>query len=304
MTDPSARRRRWALTVLVGVLVAVGCVAAGVWQWHRHEQRAAAVDLVESNHDAEPVPVDALLAVGQPLDPRHAWRPVEVVGHYVDPQVLVRNRPVSGSPALHVVAPLVVDEGPLTGAVLLVDRGWVPPGDDGSGPTVADAPPGRTTLVARLRPLEAPSSRDAPAGQVQAISVPDVERALGGGPLPGPALGAYGTAVTEDGARPVGVAPLPRPATTLGTNMSYAFQWWVFAVGALAAPVLLIRREQRDGEQAAADNVVEPGAAVPPAGDVARRAPTRRQRRRPTAEEEEDALLDAQASGDVRVDGS
>ena len=44
-------------------------------------------------------------------------------GEYLpDSDVLLRNRPVDGTPAYHVVAPFREDSA---GAVLLVDRGWV-----------------------------------------------------------------------------------------------------------------------------------------------------------------------------------
>lgn len=304
MTQDSARRRRWAVTVLAGLVLAAGCVAAGAWQWHRHEQRSATAELVDRNYDAPPVPVEDVLRPGAAPDPDDVWRPVTAVGRYVGDPVLLRNRPVSGTPALHALAPFAVEEGALAGAVLLVDRGWVPSGEDGSGPRSPEVPRDEVELVARVRTQEPPSSRDAPAGQVQAINADDVARALGGDVWPdGAALEAYAVVVTEDGERPAGVGPIPRPSTGVGTNLSYAFQWWVFAVGALVAPVLLIRRERRDLE---ADGGVDrespsghpdgPGARVAP-GAVSPR-PGRRVRRRPSAEEEEDALLDAQASAD------
>ena len=39
-----------------------------------------------------------------------------------------------------------------------------------------------------------------------------------------------------------------RPSTTLGNNLSYAFQWWFFAAGAQVAWLLLARREADDRE--------------------------------------------------------
>ena len=39
-----------------------------------------------------------------------------------------------------------------------------------------------------------------------------------------------------------------RPSTALGNNLSYAFQWWFFAVGAQIAWLLLARREADDRE--------------------------------------------------------
>ncbi|MBC7290041.1 MAG: hypothetical protein H5T83_01730, partial [Actinotalea sp.] len=110
-------------------------------------------------------------------------------------------------------------------------------------------------------------------------------------------LALYGGLVSEDGAAAAGLGRLPAPQTSLGTNLSYAFQWWVFAVGALVAPLVLLRKERRDAAEAAeADDAGDAldGTPAGPAVPARSARPAPRRRRRPTAEEEEDALLDAQ----------
>ncbi|WP_225754232.1 SURF1 family protein [Actinotalea sp. Marseille-Q4924] len=296
--DPADERRRWLTTVLVAVLVAVGCVAAGVWQWSRHADRSAAVAVVEANYEAPVVGLEELVRPGDALPADAVWRRAAVTGRYVGDPVLLRNRPVSGQPALHVLQPLVVEAGPLSGSVLVVDRGWLPTGEAGEG-AVPAAPPGQVEVVARLRQEEEPSGRDAPAGQVQEVVVEDVRAASGPPPQwpEGAALRLYGAVVTEDGAPAEGLGRLPAPRTALGTNLSYAFQWWLFAVGALAAPLVLRRKERRDAAEAAAaaaERAGTPdGATAPSTDEPSPRPAVARRRRRPTAEEEEDALLDA-----------
>ncbi|WP_081802608.1 SURF1 family protein [Actinotalea ferrariae] len=293
--DPAEDRRRWALTVLVAVLVAAGCVAAGVWQWSRHAERSAAVAVVERNFAAPVGDLADLVEPGTPLPPDAVWRRAAVSGRYVGEPVLLRNRPVSGRPALHVLQPLLVQGGALDGAVLVVDRGWVRSGEDESTLLAPRAPQDPVEVVVRLRQEERSSGRDAPPGQVQEIVVEDVRAASGTPPEwpDGVALPLYGGLVTEDGAPAEGLGRLPAPATSLGTNLSYAFQWWVFALGALAAPLVLRRKERRDAAEAAeAAGVPASLGASADVVPVSRPAP--RRRRRPTAEEEEDALLDAQ----------
>ena len=279
--------RRAATTVLVAVVVAAGCVVAGVWQWNRHTDRAAAIALVEANYEATAVPLEQLVGT-EPLSPGDVWRPVTLKGRYLGDPVLLRNRPVGGVPGFHVLAPLLVTSGPLAGSVLVVDRGWVPTGDDGSdADSVPSAPGGSVSVVVRLRADEPDSRRDAPLGQVQAIAVDQVRDAwvtATGQPelWTGQDLGAYGALESEDGAAAAGLGRLPKPSTDPGPHLSYAFQWWVFALGALVgAGVLLTRdaREQRRPPDDASDDPQEVRV---------------RRRRRPTAEEEEDALLDAQ----------
>lgn len=310
-------RRRWRIG-LVAVLVAAVCVAAGVWQWSRHVQRSAAVDLVRANYSAAAVPAEQLITgPGAPVADEDVWRPVRLEGRYLDGPVLLRNRPVGGTPGFHVLEPLRVESGPLAGAVLVVDRGWVPT-QDGAGPaSVPGTPEGTTQVVVRLRADEPASRRDAPEGQVQAISVAQVREASAASWDAADTIGGYGALVTEDGSRPDGLGPLAAPSTSLGSNLSYAFQWWVFALGALVGAVVLARREERGEDEGTATGEATPiggtvtgssGTASPPAHGrptarpASGRAIRSTRRRRPTAEEEEDAILDAQEAPTAQAD--
>ncbi|WP_250445326.1 SURF1 family protein [Actinotalea sp. C106] len=279
--------RRTVAVLGVAVLVAAICVAAGLWQWNRHADRSAAVEIVRSNYEATPLPVAEVLTQGEPLPGDAVWQPVTLEGTYDDEStVLLRNRPVGGQPGYHVLTPVEIASGPLAGEVLVVDRGWVPTAAEGTGPALEPAAPaGVVEITARLRADEAPATRDAPAGQVHAISVDQVREAGGGRWTADATLGAYGSLMTENGDPPMDLGALARPSTDLGSHLSYAFQWWVFALGALGGGVVLLRRERATEME---DDGVRP-AGEPPAGRPARR------RRRPTVDdEEEDALLDAQ----------
>ncbi len=267
----SERLRRAIATMAVASLVSAACVMLGLWQWHRHLARSAAIAVVDSNYDAAPVPLDRAMAGDATVAAGQEWQRVTAAGHYLpDATVLLRNRPVNGVSGYHVLAPFLVDSGELSGTVLLVDRGFLPAAGAATAvPDVPVPPSGTVELVARLRVAERPTDRDAPTGQVQAIET-SAARAAAATPWAQPALTGYGQAVSEDGASPAGLAPLALPSTDLGPHLSYAFQWWVFATGALIGAVILLRRE---------------GATAPS---------PRPARRRPTAEQEEDALLDAQ----------
>lgn len=257
--------RRAAATAAVAVLVAAACATAGVWQWHRHQARSAAVAVVERTFDAPVVPLTGAMvsAVGS-----WEWQRVAVTARYLPgTEVLLRNRPVDGRWGFHVLAAAMVLDGDLTGEVLVVDRGWLAAGEAAAVvPAIPPAPSGPVRLVVRLRPVEPPTDRSAPAGQVQAIA-PDQVRAAAARPWTAQPVAAYGQLVTEDGEPPANLGPLARPRTDLGPHLSYAFQWWVFATGALVGGVVLVVRDARDRP---------------------------RSRRVGAAEAEEDALLDAQ----------
>ncbi|GAA4725749.1 hypothetical protein GCM10023216_15130 [Isoptericola chiayiensis] len=282
-------RRQWVTLGLAAVLLAALCVLAAFWQWHRYTDRQAQIALVESNYTSQPVPLaDVLSGPGDALDGDDEWRPAVVVGEYAtEDTVLLRNRPVNGTPGFHVLVPLRTElDG--TATVLVVDRGFVPLGADASGPAaVPDPPAGEVTVTVTLRPDEPASDRGAPAGQVQRINTEQVlaEGRDGGAWADGATVGAYGQLRAEDPAAAVALVPAPRPDTDPGSHLSYTFQWVIFALGAVGGFVLLWRRETRAatvtaGELLAAED--PDGTSRPP-----------RQRRRRVDEEYEDALVDA-----------
>ncbi len=269
--------RRWVATMAVAVVVAAGCATAGLWQWHRYQTVSAAVAVVERNVGAPAAPIEERLAPGTPVTADEVWQSVEATGHYLPGStVLLRNRPVGGAQGFHELAGFAIDTGRLAGAVLVVDRGWIPVAADASSPqAVAALPVGPVDLVAQLRMNEAATDRSAPPGQVQMINAAMV-RAAAEQPWPGTTLDAYGAVVSENG-QGTGLGALNPPSTDLGPHLSYTFQWAVFAIGSLVGAVILLRRED-----------------VP---DGAEDQPVRaRSGRRSTAEQEEDAFLDAQES--------
>jgi len=287
--DLRAAARRQALgLVVLAVAVAVTCTFLGRWQWQRHVDRDAAIAVVEANYAAAPVDLaDVVADPDAALPESDAWRSVHVRGRYLDDAtVLLRNRPVDSTPAYHALVPFLVTdaapgaEGDPVGAgrVLVVDRGWVPTGADGSVDVDVPPPPtGEVTATVRLRPGEPTSSRDAPPGQVQAIAPTQV---LAAGGVDSEPYAAYGALVREEpgAAEPLGA--LAAPSTDPGSHLSYAFQWWVFALGGFVAFSVAARREWT--------SVVTVTEGGPPS------RPARPRRARGRDELDEDAEIDAQ----------
>ncbi|WP_241236924.1 SURF1 family protein [Georgenia faecalis] len=281
--------RNWLLGALAAVVLAATCVWLGTWQWGRHETRASSNHLVEVNYDAEPAPLDEVVDPTEPVPYDAVWRRVELTGHYAGSDVLLRNRPVDGRPAVRVLTPFVAttpDGGELA---VVVDRGWITTATQ-DDVAVPEPPAGEVELVARLRQAEPPADREAPPGQVYAIApeqVLEVAEVTGEDVLEG-----YVHAVEHRPAPTEALPQFPRPETTTGSHLSYAFQWWVFALGGLVGYLILVRREA--GERAAQ------------AGPSAHRERPRVRRR---ADEDEDALIEAQlaqrrAAADHPVDAS
>jgi len=272
--------RRWLGIAVLAVLVAAVCVLLGTWQLSRHEYRAEQIALVAANAEQAPVPItDLLSSPSEPLPADDEWRSVAVTGSYVGTPVALPQRGIEDAAADHALALLAVDLPDGGTWLLAVDRGWYPtdafidPGDR------LELPEGEVSLVVRLRPAEPASDRVAITGQVFRIAPAQVaDAAAPGADLAGSLVtGAYGSLVSETPTTANPPTPLPIPAPNYRSNLSYAFQWWTFALMALVGLGVMARRER-----AALDH------------DAGAPAPTPRLRRRSDAEAEDAEIEDAE----------
>ena len=275
---------RWTSYIAVAIVFAVACGFLSNWQFTRNADRAEQLALVARNYDAEPVALDRIIAPGTRLGAADEWRPVTLQGEYVaDQQLLVRNRPHGGTAAFEVLVPFRLADG----RVLLIDRGWVPPGEDQPLPDQIPAPPeGDVTVIARLRPAEQlpASGRSAPEGQVPSINPEFVAETLAPDVGDQLELSAYGVMVSEDPAPQTRPAPFAAPSEDPGPYLSYAIQWILFAIMGFVFIGYVIRTERRHRREDAEDRArgVEPAPRD--------RTPARRADR---DMEDEDSILDA-----------
>lgn len=268
--------RRWAGYLALTILFAVICSGLGMWQIARRGEALAEIAKVDANFDATPVPIADALHNLDAFQESQKWMPVVATGTYLaEDELLARNRPLAANPGFEVLTPLRLADG----SVFVVDRGWVPTGDDQDAPdSVPAAPEGQVTVVSRLKAGE-PSlaGRTASGNQIATINLHDIAKRLGAPTY----TGAYGLMATEDPApaqRPVAVT---RPVTDEGPHLSYAFQWFVFGLLAFIGLAWAVRQEFR------AVNVDDPEEQL----RAAER--TRRQAAKPRSDAEvEDAVLD------------
>jgi cytochrome oxidase assembly protein ShyY1 len=264
--------------VAIAVVFAIICCMLGMWQFQRRAEARAAIAVVEANYDSDPLPVTEVLGSLDAYDPSQQWTPVLLKGRYLeDEELLARNRPRNGQPGFEVLTPLQLADG----SVFIVDRGWLPVGSRQDTPDAVPAPPsGDVSVVARLRAGEPTlPGRSAPEGtnQIATVQLEDIGDRLG---LP-TYTGAYGLVASEDPAPAETPLATVKPEPDEGPHLSYALQWFVFALIGFGGLGWALREEYR---------VVN--AADPDEQERAAERARRKARRAPTDAETEDAILD------------
>lgn len=245
MTTPVADRPRvgrprvgrWILAGVALLVLVVSFVLLGRWQWERTQ------DILAAERAALAEPVDVRAVVGPDDLPNEAiGRSVTVTGTY-DPALtaIVTGRALDGQSGDWVVSGLPQSDG----SVVAVVRGWVP---DGAS---AALPAGPVTVTGVLHPDERFFADAAAApGTVVAIASDRLTEQWGVPVAPG-----FVMLTGQEPGRPGDPAPVPPTVQTADVpfpwqNFAYAFQWWIFALFAIAVFtrwIWLDARAQRAG---------------------------------------------------------
>lgn len=231
--------KRWSGWLALVVIFSIACALLSNWQFARREEALAAIAQVAKNYDAAPVAIDEIAQIDR-FDEKFQWRPVKLHGHYlIENSVLVRNRPLDGQPGFLEVVPFQLTDGRL----IAIERGWIASQDNYLAPKSYALPSGEEqTVVARLRPSEPTLDRSAPAGQLATINVEALVKSEGIKDRIFTKL--YGRVVSES--LPASESPkaLAKPELDEGNHLSYALQWIMFALMAVAALYWGIKKER------------------------------------------------------------
>jgi cytochrome oxidase assembly protein ShyY1 len=264
-------RPRWIgfhLLVAAGVVLMVNL---GFWQLRRLDQRQDFNATVEARFDIPAAPLDTVLAEGTPDEVE--WRRVIATGEYLpDEQVIVVNRSQGGRAGQNVVTPMRLDDG----RVLVVNRGFVPLGADvPAPPTCFVEIEGRARASQERRTGQLSDPGDGELAEVQRIDIPRLAQQL-----PGDVVEAYVDVLTSSPPEPAGgPQPVAAPELGEGPHLSYAVQWFVFAVCVVVGWVLAVRRSiaRRRHDvtvSAAAADAPTPAGSPPADADEPATAPT------------------------------
>ena len=220
------------LTVLALVMIA-GMTTMGVWQLDVYNESQS--DDVAQVADAEPVPLDTLLAPDQAFTAQADARPVLARGEYDEQQIVVDR----GTDPPWLVAPLVTDSG----SAILVVRGQL----DGPAATERALPPpptGNVRVVGSLQPSEGRGNDTNLADdRVPSLStaqlISDVSHDLYSGFV-------VLTDQSPPSTLPPATPPQPDASFTAGLrNLMYALQWWLFAGFVMFLWWRMVREESR-----------------------------------------------------------
>jgi cytochrome oxidase assembly protein ShyY1 len=237
-------RPRWIAFHLLVIVAIIAMINLGFWQLRRLDERKEFNAEVTERSELPPVPLDDLLA-DPDFDPATSeWRPVSTAGTWLPSQVLIFNRTQAGAAGDNVLTALVSDDG----QTVLVNRGFVPLGAE-----VPDPPATETAVLGRVRLSQSRQTgqlTDAAEGPLNEVRRVELDRLAPqfGGEIAPIYLDLIESVPAVTSADPV---PVPAPQLGEGNHLSYAFQWFIFAICVLIGWVLAVRRSIRTRRAAA-----------------------------------------------------
>ena len=227
----SLTARRLVMGVLL--LAAVGFVRLGVWQLQRLRERRAANVVLAAARAAVPIALPPVPSAPETL----AEHRIVARGRYDHRhEIIVRGTVLQGVPGVRVVTPLLLSEG---GPAVLVDRGFLPAPDAVTVDLHGSEEPG--DQVVRGIALPVGTLPGEPIDRAGRTTWRRLDLAALRARLPYPVLSVYVKQFPGSG-----VPAFPRreapPAPDDGPHLSYAIQWFLFAVLAAAFAVLVVGR--------------------------------------------------------------
>lgn len=223
--------------LMVGIAVALLCARLGVWQLSRLDERQRLNRTIEARMGMPPLQLDSTMPGSNDT---LTYRRVMFAGRAdYTREIVVVGRSLGGVPGVHVVTPVVTEWG-----AVLVERFWVRSPD---ATTVDLATLGGDSLLA-IEGVFMPPGLPRPSSQATwPIRVASINPETLADRFP---YSLYGLAVRRTTGAPEGVTLVPLPELTEGSHLSYAVQWFAFAVIAVVGSgVLVIKQSTVDSRQ-------------------------------------------------------
>lgn len=223
--------------LLIGcvLLVAAVCARLGVWQVHRLQQRRA-VNAVALAARLAPTVV---LNGENPIGAADANRRVQATGRYDHTHdIVIRGREYRGVPGVEIVSPLLLEGGRMA---VLVNRGFVPSPDAVTADPDTLQEPGQIRVQGIVLPLDSSGGAPLQRGRETTWARLDLRQLRDS--LPYPVQSMY-IRLSPDSTRRRFPQPLDLPALDDGPHLSYAIQWFAFAILALGFGGVILKQQR------------------------------------------------------------
>lgn len=229
----------WVIAaLLIGVFSYYAFTFLAPWQLGKNEALVERNEHISAAFEHDPEPLSSRVGADGSLGADAEWSRVVATGHYTGSDVLLRLRPVDGTPAFQVLTPFVLDDG----RAIVVHRGWVKAENSTQVPAVEPAPSGEVTLTGLLRADEGehpnPPMHEQGYDMVYSISPAQVG-SLTGTDVVSPYLQLLGG---EAGV----LDPIPLPQLETGNHLSYGLQWILFGIAAPAGLIYFLYADSRE----------------------------------------------------------
>ena len=236
----------WVIAaLLIGVFSYYAFTFLAPWQLGKNEALVERNEHISAAFDHDPEPLADHLGADGSLEPDAEWSRVVATGRYSGPDVLLRLRPVDGTPAFQVLTPFTLDDG----RAIVVHRGWVKAEDSTQVPPIAPAPTGEVTIAGMLRADEGehpnPPMHEQGYDMVYSIS-PGQVGSLAGMDVVSPYIQLLGE-------EPGVLDPIPLPQLERGNHLSYGLQWILFGIAAPAGLIYFLYSDSRERRRFAAE---------------------------------------------------
>jgi surfeit locus 1 family protein len=222
------------ILIAVFVLVALVCARLGFWQTQRLRDRRAANAVALTARSAPPAVLPRSSAALSLVNRRVLAR-----GRYDHAHdIVLRSREYRGVPGVEIVSPLVSSSGD---TAVLVNRGFVPSPDAFTVTPDSFAEPGIVTVEGIALPLA--DGGGAPVQHGGLTTWARLDRKALAARLPYPVSPVY-LRQSPDSFLPRFPRRLELPALDDGPHLSYAIQWFSFAIIALVFAGVFARRRE------------------------------------------------------------
>lgn len=245
MTLRAIFSKRWIIPTLLVVVGMILLVRLGFWQLDRLQQKREFNAMMAERWRTEPLDLNTQSLPADAAGMAELeFRRVAAQGQWdYDHQILISNQTFQGTAGYMVVTPLVLGDN----RAVLVARGWIPASHAGEDELAQLVEPQSAPIVGLAResqglPNQAASTpAAAPQREWYRIDIPAIQ-----GQMPYQLEPGYLEQMPEEGraydALPIRSEPL---ALDEGNHLSYAIQWFTFALVLGFGYIMLVRQRTR-----------------------------------------------------------